>query len=39
VADSKVRAKYEKAAAKQGKHPFDLAVSDYFEGRNLLVEH
>jgi hypothetical protein len=35
MADAKVRARYEKSAAKQGKRPFDLAVSDYFKGRNL----
>jgi hypothetical protein len=37
VADVKVRAKYEKTAAKQGKRAFDLAVSDFFHGKNLLV--
>jgi hypothetical protein len=31
-----VRAAYEKSAAEKGKRPFDLAVSDYFKGRNLL---
>lgn len=36
MADEKVRAMYEKSAAKQKKRPFDLAVSDYFKGRNLL---
>jgi len=36
MADPNVRAKYEKAAAKQGKRPFDLAVSDFFQGKNLL---
>jgi hypothetical protein len=36
MAEPKVRAVYEKTAAKQGKRPFDLAVSDYFKGRNLL---
>ena len=38
MADPKVRAKYEKAAPKQGKSPFFLAVSDYLKGRNLLSE-
>jgi hypothetical protein len=36
MAEPKVRARYEKTAAKQGKRPFDLAVSDYFKGGNLL---
>lgn len=36
MAEPKVRARYEKKAAKEGKRPFDLAVSDYFKGRNLL---
>ena len=36
LADPKVRAKYQKAAAKKGKRPFDLAVSDFFHGKNLL---
>jgi hypothetical protein len=36
MAAPKVRARYEKLAAKQHKRPFDMAVSDYFKGRNLL---
>ena len=36
MAEPKARAVYEKSAAKQHKRPFDLAVSDYFKGRNLL---
>ena len=36
MAEPKVRRKYEKQAAKKNKRPFDLAVSDYFKGRNLL---
>jgi len=36
MAEPDVRASYEKLAAKQGKRPFDLAVSDYFKGNNLL---
>jgi hypothetical protein len=36
MADPIVRAKYEKAAAKKGKRPFHLAVSDFFQGKNLL---
>lgn len=33
LADPAVRQKYEKAAAKKGKRPFDLAVSDFYHGR------
>jgi len=36
MAEPKVRAVYEKAAAKKSKRPFDLAVSDYFKGNDLL---
>ena len=36
MAEPTVRAQYEKAAVKAGKRPFDLAVSDYFKGQNLL---
>jgi hypothetical protein len=36
MAEPKVRRKYEKEATKKNKRPFDLAVSDYFKGRNLL---
>jgi len=38
MAEPKVRAKYEKRAAKLGKRPYDLAVSDYFKGKNLLTD-
>jgi len=34
--DPVVRAKYEKAAEKKGKRPFQLAVADFFHGKNLL---
>src|SRR5436190_24156295 len=37
MAEPKVRATYEKAAVKAGKRPFDLAVSDYFKGKDLLA--
>ena len=37
MAEPSVRARYEKEAAKKNKRPFDLAVSDYFKGRNLLT--
>ena len=36
MAEPKVRAIYEKAAAKKSKRPFDMAVSDYFKGNDLL---
>jgi hypothetical protein len=36
MAEPKVRAVYEKMAAKKGKRPFDIAVSDYFKGNDLL---
>ena len=36
MADEKVRATYEEEAMQKCKRPFDLAVSDYFKGRNLL---
>jgi len=32
-----VRAVYEKTAAQKHKRPFDLAVSDYFKGNDLLL--
>ena len=36
MAEPKVRAVYEKMAVKKGKRPFDMAVSDYFKGNDLL---
>jgi hypothetical protein len=36
MADEKARAMYVEEAAQKGKRPFDLAVSDYFKGRNLV---
>lgn len=36
MANPNVRAHYEKEAAKKGKRPYDLAVSDYLKGNNLL---
>jgi len=36
MADTGVRARYEREASVKGKRPFDLAVSDYFKGRDLL---
>ena len=36
MADPQVRAKYQIRTAAQHKSPYDLAVSDYFKGRDLL---
>ena len=36
MANERVHQVYEKAAAQQGKRPFDLAVSDYFRDKDLL---
>jgi predicted double-glycine peptidase len=36
MADPVVRAKYEKIAAKTGRRSFHLAISDFFQGKNLL---
>jgi hypothetical protein len=38
MAEPIVRIQYEKAAVQAGKRPFDLAVSDYFKGKNLLAK-
>lgn len=38
MSDEEVRMQYTAEAAAKGKRPFDLAVSDYFKGRNLLME-
>jgi hypothetical protein len=38
MADERVYALYVDEAAKKGKRPFDLAVSDYFKGRDRLKE-
>jgi len=38
MAEPKVRASYEKSDKKAKKRPFDMAVSDYFKGRDLLIE-
>lgn len=37
MAEPSVRAQYEVLAARENKRPFDMAVSDYFKGNNLLV--
>ena len=36
MADPDVRAVYEKQAAEKNKRPFQMAVSDYFKGVDLL---
>ena len=38
LAKPKVRAVYEKRAAKEHKRPFALAVSDYFKGNDLIAK-
>jgi len=38
MADPKVRAKYEKRAAKEGRVPYRVALSDYFKGKDLLAK-
>ena len=37
LAEPKVRVKYERRAKKQGKRPWDVALSDYFQGKDLLA--
>jgi len=39
MAQAGVRAVHEQEAAQPGKRPFDLAVSDYFRGRNCWMSH
>jgi hypothetical protein len=36
MADPRARAVYEKQAAKGNRRPFQVAVSDYFKGIDLL---
>ena len=38
MVEPKVRAAYEKSAKEANKRPFDMAVSDYFKGRDLLAK-
>jgi len=38
MAKPKVHAVYEKMAAKEHKLPYDMAVSDYFKGNDLLLK-
>jgi len=37
MADPEARAVYEKQAAEGNQRPFQIAVSDYFKGNNLLL--
>jgi hypothetical protein len=39
MADPQVRAAYERMAAQNHKRPFDMAVSDYFKGKDLLAKN
>ena len=36
LAEPEVRARYEKKAKREHKRVWDVALSDYFEGKNLL---
>ena len=36
MAEPNVRAHYQKEATEKGKRPYDLAVSDFLRGKNLL---
>jgi len=38
LAEPKVRRKYESRAKKLGKRPWDVALSDYFKGKDLLAK-
>ena len=38
MTEPKVRAVYEKMAAKEHKRPYALALSDYFKGNDLLLK-
>jgi len=38
MADPHARAVYEKQAAEKNRRPFQMAVSDYFKGNDLLSE-
>lgn len=38
LAEPQVRIKYERKAKKQNKRAWDLAVSDYFHGKDLLTK-
>ncbi|HEY3474165.1 MAG TPA: hypothetical protein VGK56_06105 [Anaerolineales bacterium] len=36
MADPKVRAQYERLGKKANRQPFRVAVSDFYQGKNLL---
>ena len=38
LADPQVRARYEERAAELSMRPYDLAISDFFKGQNLLIK-
>lgn len=38
LAEPKLRARYERQAKKKNKRAWDLAVSDFFQGRDLLAK-
>jgi hypothetical protein len=38
LAEPKLRLKYEKRAKRQGKRAWDVAMGDYFAGKDLLVK-
>ena len=38
LAEPRVRARYERLAKKRGKRAWDVALSDYFKGNNLLAK-
>jgi len=38
MADPDVRANYEELAAIAHKHPYRIAFSDYFQGKDLLAQ-
>ena len=38
LAEPKVRARYERRAKKQHKRPWDVAMSDYFQRKDLLLK-
>ena len=38
LAEPKVRARYERRAKKQHKRAWDVAMSDYFKGKDLLAK-
>ena len=36
MAEPDIRVRYEKIATEEGKRPYDLALSEYLKGKNLL---